>query len=201
MNTPGRARAVDPGLLVAAGVVCTVLIAGYVDALVFSGSPHGHRFGSLVDHHGHAFASLPASRAFKVVAFGYTQCPEICPTTLVKVHRVLDALGPVGNQVTPLFITLDPAHDTPQALELYTAMFDPRIIGITGSTREMRAFASTYGVYPRDEDPTDMHEAISHSSMIYLLGHDNEMLAVYRPALSPQSIASDIGHMVEIATK
>jgi protein SCO1/2 len=192
MNPPGRGPGVDRWLLVAAGVICAALIAGYVDALVSAGSTNGHRFGSLVDHHGRIFASQAISRSYKLVAFGYTQCPDVCPTTLLKVHRVLDALGATANQLTPLFITLDPVHDTPQALEQYTSAFDARIVGITGGAREVRAFASTYGVYPPQEESTEMRETISHSAMLYLLGHDNELLTAYQPVVSPESIASDI---------
>lgn len=184
--------AVDRWLLVAAGVVCAALIAGYLDVLVSAGSTHGRRFGSLVDHHGRVFANQPVSRGYKLVAFGYTQCPEICPTTLARVRRILDALGPTAAPLTGLFITLDPVHDTPAALELYTSAFDPRIVGITGEAREVRAFASTYGVYPPDEQPAGMHEVINHSAMLYLLGRDNELLAVYRPVERPDAIAADI---------
>ena len=192
MTPGGRRLGVDRWLLLAAGVVCAALIAGYVEALVSAGSTNGRRFGSLVDHHGRVFASQAISRGYKLVAFGYTQCPEVCPTTLLKVHRILDALDPTTTQLTGLFVTLDPVHDTPQALELYTSNFDARIVGITGTAGEIRAFASTYGVYPPDEQPAGMRETINHSAMLYLLGRNNEMLAVYRPVLSAEAIASDI---------
>jgi protein SCO1/2 len=201
MNAAGRTPAVDRWLLVAAGVVGAALIAGYVDALVSAGSTNGHRFGALVDGHGRVFASESASRGYKLVAFGFTQCPDVCPTTLLKMHVVLDALGPIGGRVTPMFVTLDPSHDTPEALQRYTSAFDPRIVGITGGAVELHAFASTYGVYPPGEQPAGMPEAISHSPMLYLLGRDNEMLAAYRPAVSAQSVAADIGRVLTRATR
>jgi protein SCO1 len=192
VKPPGHRPAVDRGLLFAAGVVCAALIAGYLAVLYSAGSANGHRFGSLVDHHGRPFASQQLSRGYKLVAFGFTQCPEICPTTLVKMHRVLEALGPAASRFTSLFVTVDPLHDTPQALESYTSAFDTRIIGITGEADEVRTFASTYGVYPPGEQPAGMGEAIGHSPMLYFLGRNNELLAAYRPVLSPASIASDI---------
>jgi protein SCO1/2 len=201
VHPSGRRPAVDRWLLVAAGVIGAALIAGYVEALVSGGSAHGHRFGSLVDQYGRVFATEAGSRGFKLAAFGFTQCPDVCPTTLLKMHRVLEALGPTGSQLTPLFVTLDPAHDTPQALRRYTSAFDSHIVGITGSAAELHAFAATYGVYPAGEDPTGMSEAISHSPMLYLLGRDNEMLAAYRPVSSPESVAADIGHLLEVATR
>jgi len=192
LKLPGRRRAVDRGLLLAAGVVGAVLLAGYLDAVFSAGSSNGHRFGTLVDQHGQVFARQSASHSLKLVAFGFTQCPEVCPTTLSKMHRVLEALGPTAGSLASLFVTVDPVHDTPAALELYTAMFDTRIVGITGSGDEVRAFASTYGVFPPGEQPAGMGEAIGHSPLLYLLGADNELLAAYRPALSAESIAADI---------
>lgn len=188
----GRKPAVDRGLLIAAGVVCAALIAGYFEVLFAAGSTNGHRFGALVDQRGHSVASQSISRGYKLVAFGFTQCPEVCPTTLTKLHRVLEALDPAANQLTGLFVTVDPTHDTPQVLELYTSAFDARIVGITGQADEVRAFASTYGVFPPGEQPEGMDEAIGHSAMLYFLGRNNELLAAYRPVVSPESIAADI---------
>ncbi len=192
LNSSGRKPAVDRGLLIAAGVVGVALVAGYLEVLFSAGSTSGHRFGSLVDQHGQIFAGQTMSRDYKLVAFGFTQCPEVCPTTLAKLHRVLEALDPKTKHLTGLFVTVDPMHDTPQALELYTSAFDARIVGITGKADEVRAFALTYGVYPPGEQPAGMGEAIGHSAMLYFLGRNNELLAAYRPVVSPEMIASDI---------
>jgi protein SCO1 len=192
LRPPGRRPGVDRGLLFAAGVVGALLIAGYCEVLFSAGSTNGHRFGSLVDQHGRVFADQAASRGYKLVAFGFTQCPEVCPTTLAKMHRVLEALDPAAKQLTGLFVTVDPTHDTPQALESYTSAFDPRIVGITGRADDVRAFAAAYGVYPPGEQPSGMGEAIGHSAMLYFLGRNNELLAAYRPVVSPDSIAADI---------
>jgi protein SCO1/2 len=147
------------------------------------------------------FAEQPASREFKLVSFGFTECPDVCPTTLVRVHQVLDALGNADVPVTPLFVTLDPARDTPQVLGRYATTFDPRIVGLTGAAGEIRAFASTYGVYPPNEAPPGMGEAINHSAKLYLLGRSNELLAAYQPTQSPVSIAADVRHAIEIARR
>ena len=192
MGSAERKPAVDRGILIVAGLIGAALMVGYVDTLVSAGSTNGHRFGSLVDQDGHVFASEAGSHGYKLVAFGFTQCPGVCPTTLLKVHRVLDALGPNKRPLAPLFVTLDPVHDTPQALQQYTSAFDKRIIGITGDAHEVRAFASTYGVYPPGEEQSGMRETITHSPMLYLLGRDNEMLAAYQPVTGVEAIAQDI---------
>ena len=192
MGSAERKPSVDRGILIVAGLIGAALTVGYVDTLVSAGSTNGHRFGSLVDQDGHVFATNAASHSYKLVAFGFTQCPDVCPTTLSKVHRVLDTLGTTTRPLTALFVTLDPVHDTPQALQQYTAAFDERIVGLTGDAQEVRAFASTYGVYPPGEEQSEMREAITHSPMLYLLGRDNEMLAAYQPVTGVETIAQDI---------
>lgn len=192
MNSAEKKSGLDRSLLAIGALIGAALLAGYVDTLVSAGSTNGHRFGSLVDQHGRVFAQDAGSHGYKLVAFGFTQCPDVCPTTLLRMHKVLDALGRTDRQLTPLFVTLDPEHDTPQALEVYTTSFDARIVGITGGAGEVRAFASTYGVYPPGEEQAEMREAISHSPLLYLLGRDNEMLAAYQPTSSADAIAKDI---------
>jgi protein SCO1/2 len=146
-------------------------------------------FGSLVDHQGRVFANEAQARQYKLVAFGYTHCPDVCPVTLLRVHEVLDALGPEDRRVVPLFVTVDPAHDTVEVLARYAAAFDPRIIG---SGQELRRFASAYGVVAQEPAPAG-HEALpDHSAMIYLLGPDNTMLGMYAPGDAARVIAADV---------
>ena len=82
-----------------------------------------------------------------LVYFGYTFCPNSCPTTLLEVATALKKLGPHAPQVQPLFITVDPERDTPKVMQQYTASFDPRIVGLTGTQQQIAAAAQEYGVY------------------------------------------------------
>jgi protein SCO1/2 len=171
-------------LLLAVGL----LVAGYVYQWTHAlrqPVPAG-QFASLVDHRGQTFAAQAQSRNYKLVVFGYTRCPDVCPTSLLKVHEVLTALAADASRVVPLFVTVDPATDTPEVLARYASAFDPRILGITGNAGELRAFADAYGVMPADSPMP------GHAAMIYLLGPGNARLALYGPDESARFIARDI---------
>jgi protein SCO1/2 len=172
----------------------TLVLGGYLYSLISAAHVHAPSagFGSLVDHNGRVFANEPQAHAFKLVAFGYTHCPDVCPITLLRVHEVLNALGSDDRRVVPLFVTVDPTHDTVDVLAHYAAAFDPRIIGLTGSKQDLRTFADAYGVVPQAPAPTGQEELPDHSAMIYLLGPDNTMLGVYAPDDAAKVIAADI---------
>jgi cytochrome oxidase Cu insertion factor (SCO1/SenC/PrrC family) len=197
MSTPHRRRNHKKNgnaPLMAVILAGVVLVGGFVYSLVSSGQRHAPSgsFSSLVDHNGRAFASDTQSSKYKLVVFGYTHCPDVCPTTLLKVHEVLNALGPDSRHVAPLFVTVDPARDTPAVLAQYTAAFDPRILGLTGTTQALRALADAYGVLPADQVMAGHEDMPGHSAMIYLLGPDNAILGMYGPATEARAIASDV---------
>jgi protein SCO1/2 len=106
-----------------------------------------------------------------LVFFGYTFCPDTCPTTLNEIATALEKLGPGAEKLQPLFITVDPERDTPEILKRYTAAFDARIIGLTGSPRQIAAVAEEYGAY----GAAHRHKAgaqdylVDHSTYIYLM--------------------------------
>ena len=91
-------------------------------------------FTGLVDGLGRTTDALGLGDHYKLVAYGYTACPEACPATLTKMHLVVAALGDDLHGLVPLFVTLDPEHDTPDVLTAYVQHFDPRIIGLTGAS-------------------------------------------------------------------
>jgi protein SCO1/2 len=106
-----------------------------------------------------------------LVFFGHTFCPDTCPTTLNEIATALEKLGPGAEKLQPLFITVDPERDTPEILNRYTAAFDARIIGLTGSPRQIAAVAEEYGAY----GAAHRHKAgaqdylVDHSTYIYLM--------------------------------
>lgn len=106
-----------------------------------------------------------------LVFFGYTHCPDVCPTTLSEIADTLAKLGPLAGLVQPLFITLDPKRDTQQVLADYTAAFDPRILALTGSPDQIAAAASGYGVYFATREAGDDY-SIDHSAAMYLMRPD-----------------------------
>jgi len=136
---------------------------------------------SLTDHTGRAVTAESYAGRWRLVFFGYTFCPDVCPTTLATMAELLDRLGPDAARVAPLFITVDPARDTAAALADYVAAFHPGIIGLTGSQAQVdeavasfRAFAMTAEV----EDAPDGY-LMNHTGYIYLMRPDGPFEAAF----------------------
>lgn len=105
-----------------------------------------------------------------LVYFGYTFCPDACPTTLSHVAEALQKLGPDAQKITPLFITVDPKRDTPKVMGTYVKAFDPRIVGLSGTSGEIAAVAKEYHVYYAIEKSNDPDSyLVDHSSFIYVM--------------------------------
>lgn len=126
---------------------------------------------SLIDHTGRAVTDKDFNGAWLLVFFGYTHCPDICPTTLGTIALVLDALGEDAAKLRPLFVTVDPARDTPEVLAEYVAAFHPRIVGLTGTAEQISAAAKSHGVYLARSTPGEDHDhyAMEHTVRLYLM--------------------------------
>jgi protein SCO1/2 len=109
------------------------------------------------------------------VYFGYTSCPDVCPTTLLDIAQALDALGPRAGAVLPLFITVDPKRDTPGVLTEYVKSFDPRLIALTGAAAQLAAAAKGFNVFHERHDNDDGGYSIDHSAFIYLIDPDGRL--------------------------
>jgi len=124
----------------------------------------------LTDDKGRAVTDAGYRGRWVLVFFGYTNCPDECPLTLQKMAVALNKLGPLADKIAPLFITVDPARDTPARLASYLANFDPRIIGLTGSDTQIAEAAKAYRVYyapaQHEESGADL---VSHSTFLYLM--------------------------------
>jgi cytochrome oxidase Cu insertion factor (SCO1/SenC/PrrC family) len=124
----------------------------------------------LTDDKGRAVTDAGYRGRWVLVFFGYTNCPDECPLTLQKMAAALNKLGPLADKIAPLFITVDPARDTPARLASYLANFDPRIIGLTGSDTQIAEAAKVYRVYyapaRHEESGADL---VSHSTFLYLM--------------------------------
>lgn len=132
----------------------------------------------LKDPNGRAVTDGDFRGRFQLISFGYTFCPDICPTTLVEQAQILKQLGDDAARVQPIFISLDPERDTPEQLKSYTAFFDPRIIGLTGSPELVRKTADHFKVrYEKVQPPGASHYSIDHSAGMYLLGPDGAFVA------------------------
>jgi protein SCO1/2 len=122
----------------------------------------------LTSHEGKPFTDADLKGKPFVVFFGFTHCPEVCPTTLYDLTQDLASLGSDADKLQVAFITVDPEQDTPELMKTYLASFDPRIVGLTGTDEEIAAVAKEYKIYYR-KVPTDSGYTMDHSATIFLM--------------------------------
>jgi protein SCO1/2 len=126
-----------------------------------------------------------------VVYFGYTSCPDVCPTVILRIGQALSALGAAADEIQPIFITVDPARDTSQHLAKYMAAFDPRVIGLRGDAERTREAASQFHVYYRKRSLGNDEYSVDHSLFLYVIdprGHFSKLLA---DTLSADQLAAE----------
>jgi len=149
---------------------------------------------TLVGHDGTTVTEKTFQGEYLLVFFGYTFCPDVCPTTLAKVSRTLDLLGGDAKRIRPLFVTIDPARDTPQALADYVGNFHPRILGLTGTQEQIAAAAKAYRVYyakaPGETDDTNYF--MDHSALVYLMAPDGRYITAFSHQTPPEEMAQAI---------
>ncbi|HXF65430.1 MAG TPA: SCO family protein [Burkholderiales bacterium] len=157
---------------------------------------------SLLDHAGQRRALEDFRGKVVVLYFGYTFCPDVCPTDLVAVARMIDSLGPAGEQVQPLFVTLDPERDTAEQLALYVAHFHPRLLGLRGTEEEVARVAGLYKIYSRKVPARGSpHYLLDHSAYIYLLDGRGRYVGTFPPGTPPERMAEVVRELLEeIAT-
>ncbi len=126
-----------------------------------------------------------------LVYFGYTFCPDACPTALSAMSAALDELGPKGEGVQPLFITVDPARDTVEAMKIYAENFHSRLIALTGTPQETAVAARAYKVYYQKVQPKEGGDYLmDHSSYIYLMDREGKYLAHFGTDATAGSLAT-----------
>lgn len=189
-------------ILIGCGAALLILLVGLpvaylswparvpVAVAISDGADIGGAF-ALRDHQGQSVTADSFKGRWMLVFFGFTHCPDICPTTLSHVAKVLDGLGEHAEQVQPLFITLDPERDTPQVLAEYTAFFDPRILGLAGTAEQTRQVADAYRVYFKKVAMGDTY-TLDHTTSLYLMGPDGKFQRHYSEQITAEVMAQDI---------
>lgn len=159
-----------------------------------SPDPLADRFGgpfSLVTQNGRRVSDADFRGRFLLVYFGYTRCPDVCPVDLLVLSKAMEALGPEGERVQPLFITVDPARDTQALLADYLSGFHPKMLGLTGSEAEIADVVRAYKVhrvkYTPAGDPANY--GIDHSSLTYLMGPDGKFRTLIPHGAGSERIA------------
>ena len=134
----------------------------------------------LIDQDGHAVTEASYAGRVRMMTFGYTFCPDICPTTLALMAAVMERLGPDANRVVPIFVTVDARRDTPARLKQYVAAFDPRFVGLSGSPEAVdaaaRNFRVRYRINPSDNGDPEAY-SVDHSAGIYIMDSAGRFLA------------------------
>jgi cytochrome oxidase Cu insertion factor (SCO1/SenC/PrrC family) len=154
---------------------------------------------TLTDHTGKRVTDQDFRGKFVLMFFGFTNCPDVCPTALQVMAAALDKLGPNAERITPVLVSIDPEHDTPALLAAYVVSFHPRLVGLTGSQSEIDAVAKAYRVYVKKvPDPkSTAGYTMDHSSIIYVMGPDGSYRAHFTHATSPDTMAERLAGMLQ----
>lgn len=158
--------------------------AEVMDVLMWNREPVGGPF-ALVDQNGKRRTDADFRGKLMLVYFGYTYCPDICPTDLQQIGLAVEQLGPAGGEVQPIFVTLDPERDTPKHLAAYVPHFHPRFIGLTGTQSAIRRAASAYKVYYKKVAGRSGY-SVDHTAFIYLMNGNGQYLGFFPPGTSAE---------------
>jgi protein SCO1/2 len=188
-------------LLVASAALCAALAGFWLARELDSSAPQlasGTWLASaravaefqLTDHQGHPFTTQQLQGKTSLVFFGFTHCPDVCPTTLAKLAQVKKA-GPIaGLQV--LFITVDPQRDTPTAVGLYAHAFDPDFIGLTGDTAAIDKVTKAFGVAALRVDLPGGDYTMDHSAAVFLVNARAQIVGIFTPPFDTRRLAQDL---------
>jgi len=146
----------------------------------------------LTDQDGHTVSDQDFKGRPLLVFFGFTHCPDICPTTLFDVSEVLRKLGPDADRVGAIYVTVDPERDTSATLKDYMASFDPHLRGLTGDADAIQAIAKAYRVYYKKVPLQDGDYTMDHTAIVYLMGKDGHFIAPFSLKRSPEVAAADL---------
>jgi protein SCO1/2 len=166
--------------------------AELMDAVMWNREPIGGPF-ALTDQHGTRRTNADFRDKLMLVYFGFTFCPDICPTDLLQMALAINQLGQAGEMVQPVFITVDPDRDTPEHLNGYLSLFHSRFVGLTGDANGIRAAANAYRAYYKKVEWEDRSGyTVDHSAFIYLMGRDGKYLGFFPPGTSAERLAENI---------
>ncbi len=127
-----------------------------------------------------------------LVFFGFTHCPDVCPTTLFQMSEVLKAMGKDADRVNAYYISVDPERDTQAVMKEYLSSFDPRLKGLTGSPQQVAKVMSEYRVYSKKVPLKDGDYTMDHTALIYLMDRDGKFVAPFNINQKPEQAAADL---------
>ncbi|KQW21300.1 copper-binding protein [Afipia sp. Root123D2] len=127
-----------------------------------------------------------------LIFFGFTHCPDVCPTALFEMSEVLRAMGKDADRVNSYFVSVDPERDTPDIIKTYLQSFDPHLKGLTGSEAQVAAMMSAYRVYAKKVPLKDGDYTMDHTALIYLMDRDGKFVAPFNLKRTPEEAAADL---------
>lgn len=154
----------------------------------------------LLDQNNIARASTSFDNKYLLVYFGYSYCPDICPTALSNITIALEKLGRKNSKLQPIFISVDPSRDTPEDLKVYMENFHKNFIALSGSQKQIDEAKKSYRVYSNKVDPNRSQTTdylIDHSSIIYLISPRGEMIAHFNHETNPDYIAQVVSEKIK----
>ena len=154
---------------------------------------------ALIDANGTTRTARDFRGQYMLVYFGFTHCPDICPTSLLLIENAMNSLGPKAEKLTPIFITLDPERDTPETVGTYVKNFGDRWVGLSGSAEQIRAVADAYKVYysKAEEKDSALGYVIDHSGFMYLMGPDGAYITHFPHSIAQQTLTEGLNAAIK----
>jgi protein SCO1/2 len=146
----------------------------------------------LTDQNGKAVTDKNLKGKPTLIFFGYTHCPDVCPTSLFEISEVLRAMGKDADKVNAVFISVDPERDTPAAMKDYLSSFDPHLEGLSGDPAETAKVITSYRVYAKKVPTKDGDYTMDHTALIYLMDRDGRFVSPFNLKRTPEEAAVDL---------
>lgn len=178
------------GLLLCFSVVLLVTDRGGVP--IIAASPQVGGPFRLTDQNGKTITDADLKGHPFLVFFGFTHCPDVCPTSLFEISEIFDKLGSDADKVNALFVTVDPERDTPAALKDYLSSFNPRVIGVGGDADALASVAKAYRVYYKKVPLKDGDYTMDHTAIVYLMDKNGRFVAPFSLKRKPEEAAADL---------
>jgi len=146
----------------------------------------------LTDQHGKAVTDKNLKGKPTLIFFGYTHCPDVCPTSLFEISEVLRAMGKDADKVNAVFISVDPERDTPATMKDYLSSFDPHLEGLSGDPAETAKVITSYRVYAKKVPTKDGDYTMDHTALIYLMDRDGRFVSPFNLKRTPEEAATEL---------
>lgn len=165
-----------------------------------AGAPIGGPF-ALVDQDGRPVTDKDFDGRYRLIYFGYTYCPDVCPTDVQKMAQGLklfeEKQPAIAARVQPIFVTVDPERDTPEVVKSFVSAFHPRLVGLTGTPTQVKDAMAAYRIYAAKRgDAAATDYLMDHSAMIYLMGPKGEPISFFAQDATPATIAAELARYV-----